>query len=48
MILGEDGQKMSKTRGDVVNPDDVVAAYGAAADPKRVFADLFVTLRRME
>ncbi len=31
MILGEDGQKMSKARGDVVNPDDVVAAYGADA-----------------
>jgi leucyl-tRNA synthetase len=29
MILGEDGQKMSKSRGNVVNPDAVVAAYGA-------------------
>jgi leucyl-tRNA synthetase len=31
LILGEDGQKMSKSRGNVVNPDDVVAAYGADA-----------------
>ncbi|MGA2070210.1 MAG: leucine--tRNA ligase [Sedimentisphaerales bacterium] len=29
MILGEDGQKMSKSRGNVVNPDKVVAEYGA-------------------
>ncbi len=29
MILGEDGQKMSKSRGNVVNPDRVVAEYGA-------------------
>ncbi|MDR2360566.1 MAG: leucine--tRNA ligase [Oscillospiraceae bacterium] len=29
MILGEDGQKMSKSRGNVVNPDDVIAEYGA-------------------
>ncbi|MSP58418.1 MAG: leucine--tRNA ligase [Flavobacteriaceae bacterium] len=31
MILGEDGQKMSKRWGNVVNPDDVCAAYGADA-----------------
>ena len=31
LILGEDGQKMSKSRGNVVNPDEVVAAYGADA-----------------
>jgi leucyl-tRNA synthetase len=31
IILGEDGQKMSKARGNVVNPDDIVAAYGADA-----------------
>ncbi len=30
-ILGEDGQKMSKSRGNVVNPDDVVKDYGADA-----------------
>jgi leucyl-tRNA synthetase len=29
MILGEDGQKMSKSRGNVINPDDVVKQYGA-------------------
>jgi len=29
MILGEDGQKMSKSRGNVVNPDRVIAGYGA-------------------
>ena len=29
MILGENGEKMSKSRGNVVNPDDVVAQYGA-------------------
>ena len=31
MILGEDGQKMSKSRGNVINPDDVVHDYGADA-----------------
>ena len=29
IILGEDGVKMSKTRGNVVNPDHVIASYGA-------------------
>ena len=29
MILGENGEKMSKSRGNVVNPDDVVQKYGA-------------------
>lgn len=29
MILGEDGEKMSKSRGNVVNPDDVVSENGA-------------------
>ena len=29
MIQGEDGQKMSKSRGNVINPDDVVGDYGA-------------------
>ena len=29
MILGENGEKMSKSRGNVVNPDDVVNEYGA-------------------
>ena len=31
MILGEDNQKMSKSRGNVVNPDDIVHDYGADA-----------------
>ena len=29
MILGENGEKMSKSRGNVVNPDDIVGDYGA-------------------
>ena len=29
IILGEDNQKMSKSRGNIVNPDDVITAYGA-------------------
>ena len=29
MILGEDGEKMSKSRGNVVNPDDIVKEFGA-------------------
>jgi leucyl-tRNA synthetase len=35
LILGEDGQKMSKARGNVVNPDDIVSDYGA--DSLRLF-----------
>lgn len=35
LILGEDGQKMSKSLGNVVNPDDVVNSYGA--DSLRLF-----------
>ena len=31
LILGEDGQKMSKSRGNVVNPDDILAEFGADA-----------------
>jgi leucyl-tRNA synthetase len=31
LILGEDGQKMSKSRGNVVNPDDILKDYGADA-----------------
>ena len=29
MVLAEDGQKMSKSRGNVINPDDVIDEYGA-------------------
>ena len=35
MILGENGEKMSKSRGNVVNPDDVVKEYGT--DSLRLF-----------
>jgi leucyl-tRNA synthetase len=35
MVLGEDSNKMSKSRGNVVNPDDVIASYGA--DSLRLF-----------
>jgi leucyl-tRNA synthetase len=35
MILGEDNQKMSKSRGNVINPDDIVENYGA--DAMRVY-----------
>ncbi len=35
LILGADGEKMSKSRGNVVNPDDVVGEYGA--DTLRMF-----------
>jgi len=35
MILGEDGVKMSKSRGNVINPDDVIRDYGA--DSMRLF-----------
>jgi leucyl-tRNA synthetase len=31
LILGEDGQKMSKSRGNVINPDDILREYGADA-----------------
>ncbi len=34
-ILGEDGQKMSKARGNVVNPDQIIEGYGA--DAMRLF-----------
>ncbi|MEF9975235.1 MAG: leucine--tRNA ligase [Oscillospiraceae bacterium] len=39
MILGENGEKMSKSRGNVVNPDDVIKEYGA--DTLRVY-EMFI------
>lgn len=39
MILGDDGQKMSKSRGNVVNPDDIVREYGA--DTMRLY-EMFI------
>lgn len=39
MILGENGEKMSKSRGNVVNPDDIVREYGA--DTLRLY-EMFV------
>jgi leucyl-tRNA synthetase len=39
MILGENGEKMSKSRGNVVNPDDVVDQYGA--DTMRLY-EMFI------
>ena len=35
MILGEDGQKMSKSLGNVINPDDIIRVFGA--DSMRVY-----------
>ncbi len=35
MILGEDNQKMSKSRGNVINPDDIIKEFGA--DSMRVY-----------
>ncbi len=39
MILGENGEKMSKSRGNVINPDDIVAEYGA--DTMRLY-EMFI------
>ncbi|MEG1153609.1 MAG: leucine--tRNA ligase, partial [Ruthenibacterium sp.] len=39
MILGFDGQKMSKSRGNVINPDDVIRDYGA--DTMRLY-EMFI------
>ncbi len=46
MILGEDGEKMSKSRGNVVNPDDVIGAYGA--DAMRLYEMFMGPLERMK
>ena len=39
MILGENGEKMSKSRGNVINPDDIIAEYGA--DTMRLY-EMFI------
>ncbi len=39
MILGENGEKMSKSRGNVVNPDDIISEYGA--DTMRLY-EMFI------
>ena len=39
MILGENGEKMSKSRGNVVNPDDIIREYGA--DTMRIY-EMFI------
>jgi len=46
MILGEDGQKMSKSRGNVVNPDQVIADYGA--DSMRLYEMFMGPLEAMK
>jgi leucyl-tRNA synthetase len=46
MILGEDGQKMSKSRGNVVNPDKVIADYGA--DSMRLYEMFMGPLESMK
>ncbi|MGH7198133.1 MAG: leucine--tRNA ligase [Candidatus Omnitrophota bacterium] len=46
MILGEDGQKMSKSRGNVINPDSVVEHYGA--DSMRLYEMFMGPLTQMK
>jgi leucyl-tRNA synthetase len=46
IILGEDSRKMSKSRGNVVNPDDIVAQYGA--DSMRLFEMFMGPLEEMK
>ena len=46
IILGEDDQKMSKTRGNVVNPEDVIELYGA--DSFRCFEMFMGPLEQMK
>jgi len=44
MILGEDGEKMSKSRGNVINPDQVIEKYGA--DTLRIYEMFMGPLER--
>jgi leucyl-tRNA synthetase len=46
MILGENGEKMSKSRGNVVNPDDVIREYGA--DSMRLYEMFMGPLEAMK
>ncbi len=46
MILGPNGVKMSKSKGNVINPDDIVEAYGA--DTLRLYEKcLWVLLKHL-
>ena len=46
MILGENNQKMSKSRGNVINPDDIVQEYGA--DSLRLYEMFMGPLEQMK
>lgn len=46
MILGEDGQKMSKSKGNVINPDDIIGDYGA--DSLRLYEMFMGPLDKMK
>ncbi|MBN1417152.1 MAG: class I tRNA ligase family protein, partial [Planctomycetes bacterium] len=46
LILGEDGEKMSKSRGNVINPDDIIESYGA--DAMRLYEMFMGPLERVK